>query len=63
MINQQYPFKLPPLSYGYNDLEPFINGEIIKIHHRVLMQNYVNKRMLNIIVGYSILMKKMAKRH
>ena len=43
MINQQYPFKLPPLSYGYNDLEPFINGEIIKIHHRVLMQNYVNK--------------------
>lgn len=43
MINQHYPFKLPELSYGYKDLEPYIDGETLRIHHDVLMQNYIDK--------------------
>ena len=42
-MNEHYPFELPPLSYGYNDLEPYLDGEIIKIHHTILMQNYVDR--------------------
>lgn len=42
-MNQHYPFELPPLNYRYNDLEPYISGEIIRIHHNVLMQSYVDK--------------------
>ena len=42
-MNEHYPFELPPLSYNYYDLEPYIDGEIIKTHHTVLMQTYVDK--------------------
>jgi len=27
------PFQLPPLSYGYSDLEPVIDTETMKLHH------------------------------
>lgn len=42
-MNEHYPFELPPLSYGYHDLEPYIDGEMLRTHHSVLMQNYVDK--------------------
>lgn len=34
--------KLPPLPYGYDALEPFIDAETMRIHHDKLHQNYVN---------------------
>ena len=42
-MNEHYPFELPKLNYGYNELEPYINGEIIKIHHSILMQSYIDR--------------------
>lgn len=43
MINEHYPFELPELSYDYDALEPYISCETLKIHHNVLMKNYVDK--------------------
>lgn len=42
-MNEHYPFELPKLNYRYSDLEPYIDGDIIRIHHSVLMQNYVDR--------------------
>ena len=42
-MNEHYPFELPPLSYGYYDLEPHLDGDMIKTHHTVIMQNYVDR--------------------
>lgn len=42
-MNEHYPFELPKLNYAYNALEPHIDGDIIRIHHSVLMQNYVDR--------------------
>ncbi len=42
-MNEHYPFELPPLSYGYEDLEPYIDGDMLKTHHSVIMQNYVDR--------------------
>lgn len=36
-------FKLPKLSYNYNELEPFIDAQTMKIHHSKHHQGYVNK--------------------
>lgn len=33
---------LPPLRYGYDALEPYIDRETMRIHHAELHQNYVN---------------------
>jgi len=35
-------YKLPELSYGYNELEPYISEEQLKIHHQKHHQAYVN---------------------
>ena len=35
------PFVLPPLPYGYDDLEPHISGEIMKLHHSKHHNTYV----------------------
>lgn len=35
------PIELPKLDYGYKDLEPVINGEIMEIHHSKHHQAYV----------------------
>lgn len=35
-------YKLPPLKYGYADLEPYISEEQLKIHHDKHHQAYVN---------------------
>jgi Fe-Mn family superoxide dismutase len=36
-------FKLPDLNYSYNDLEPFIDGKTMEIHHSKHHQGYTNK--------------------
>jgi Fe-Mn family superoxide dismutase len=36
------PFKLPPLGYGYNALEPYIDTETMTIHHDKHHAAYVN---------------------
>jgi superoxide dismutase, Fe-Mn family len=35
-------YKLPPLKYGYADLEPYISEEQLRIHHDKHHQAYVN---------------------
>lgn len=35
-------YKLPALSYGYEDLEPFIDSTTMRIHHTAHHQAYVN---------------------
>ncbi len=41
-------FKLPDLPYDYNALEPFISGEIMKIHHTKHHQAYITNLNLNL---------------
>lgn len=36
-------FKLPPLPYAYNALEPFIDEQTMKIHHTKHHQAYIDK--------------------
>ena len=35
------PYHLPPLPYGYADLEPFIDAQTLKLHHDVHHAGYV----------------------
>jgi Fe-Mn family superoxide dismutase len=37
------PYKLPPLPYGYADLEPHIDAETMKLHHDIHHAGYVKK--------------------
>lgn len=36
------PFKLPDLSYDYNELEPVMSAQILEVHHKKHHQAYVN---------------------
>ncbi|KJY98203.1 MULTISPECIES: superoxide dismutase [Pseudoalteromonas] len=36
-------FQLPELAYGYDDLEPHIDGRTMEIHHTLHHQTYINK--------------------
>ena len=36
------PYQLPPLPYGYADLEPFIDAQTMKLHHDLHHAGYVN---------------------
>lgn len=42
MLNNKYPFTLPALPYGYNDLEPVLDSETLQYHHDKHFQAYVN---------------------
>jgi len=35
-------YQLPKLSYGYNELEPFIDAQTMEIHHKKHHQSYVD---------------------
>jgi len=35
------PYQLPPLPYGYADLEPFVNAQTMKLHHDIHHAGYV----------------------
>lgn len=35
-------YKLPPLKYGYDELEPYISEEQLRLHHDKHHQSYVN---------------------
>jgi Fe-Mn family superoxide dismutase len=35
------PYHLPPLPYGYADLEPFIDAQTLKLHHDIHHAGYV----------------------
>ena len=37
------PFTLPPLTYGYEALEPYIDAETMHLHHDKHHQSYVDK--------------------
>jgi Fe-Mn family superoxide dismutase len=39
----KYPYKLPPLPYGYDALEPHIDARTMEIHHTKHHQTYVDK--------------------
>jgi Fe-Mn family superoxide dismutase len=36
------PYQLPPLPFGYADLEPFIDAQTMKLHHDIHHAGYVN---------------------
>ncbi len=40
-MNNHYPFKLLPLPYEYNALEPYIDEETMRIHHNKHVGTYV----------------------
>lgn len=42
VVEQPYPFALPPLPYPYNALEPHIDETTMKIHHTKHHQAYIN---------------------
>ncbi len=50
-------FSLPDLTYDYGDLEPFINAEIMKIHHTKHHQAYVT----NLNIAYEKMHEAMHK--
>ena len=38
-----FPFKLPPLRFGYDALEPHIDAKTMRLHHKVLHQSYIDR--------------------
>lgn len=42
MLSDHYPFKLPPLPYAYNALEPYIDKETMQIHHDIMFKKYID---------------------
>ena len=40
---EKYPFKLKPLPYEYNEIEPYIDKETIMLHHDKHLKNYIDK--------------------
>ncbi len=38
MLDQHYPFTLPPLPCAYNALEPYIDTETMRIHHDIMFK-------------------------
>lgn len=41
-MNQHYPFKLKPLKYAYDALEPYIDMETMHYHHDKHLRTYVD---------------------
>nr|WP_319487916.1 superoxide dismutase [uncultured Caproiciproducens sp.] len=41
-MNNHYPFKLLPLPYEYNALEPYIDAQTVELHHDKHLKAYVD---------------------
>ncbi|WP_398573475.1 superoxide dismutase, partial [Staphylococcus epidermidis] len=50
-------FVLPALSYDYDELEPYIDGRTLEIHHDKHHATYVNN-LNNVLAGYDDLKSK-----
>lgn len=48
-MNETYPFKLKPLPYNYDAMEPYIDKETMMLHHDKHLKNYVDK--LNLAIA------------
>lgn len=46
---EKYPFKLRPLPYKYNEIEPYIDEKTMMLHHDKHLKNYVDK--LNLAIS------------
>lgn len=42
IINTTYPFKLPPLPYAYDALEPYVDKETMHYHHDKHLKTYID---------------------
>ena len=42
-MNETYPFKITPLPYNYDAMEPYIDKETMMLHHDKHFKNYVDK--------------------
>ena len=42
-MEQYYPFRLEPLDYRFNDLEPYLDLQTVLLHYGNHQQNYVNQ--------------------
>lgn len=42
MLNEHYPFRLPPLPYDYADFAPDIDEMTMREHHDVLFKRYID---------------------
>lgn len=54
--NRMYPFTLPPLTYAYNSLEPYIDARTMDIHHTKHHQAYIDN-LNKALEGYPELQK------
>ena len=43
MEQQYYPFRLEPLNYRFNDLEPYLDLQTVLLHHGNHQQHYVDE--------------------
>lgn len=64
MITEHYPFKLMPLPYEYQDLEPYIDTQTVTIHHSKHLKTYVdnlNKALTGYPMYYNWPLEKLIK--
>ena len=42
-MNEKYPFVNPPLPYEYDDMEPYIDTQTMRLHHNRHLQTYIDQ--------------------
>lgn len=56
LLYDTYPFKLPPLKYSYDALEPYIDSETMYYHHDKHFQTYIDN-LNNVLKRYPALQR------